>query len=69
MINHAFRFTLPAGDINPQYIYPASHMVSESQNANNLPMGARLRLKNTAAQGNLRDDGAQAPFALESDAG
>ena len=52
-INHAFRFTLPAGDINPQYIYPASHMVSETQGANNLPLGARLRLKNTAAVNTL----------------
>ena len=38
--------TLPGGDINPKYIYPASHMVSESQGANNLPLGARLRLQN-----------------------
>ena len=44
-INHALRLTLPAGDINPQYIYPASHMVSESQGADNLPLGARLRLE------------------------
>ncbi len=49
VINHALRFTLPAGDINPQYIFPASHMVSESQTVTNLPMGARLRLKNTPA--------------------
>jgi hypothetical protein len=46
VINHAFRMTLPAGDINPKYIYPGSHMVSESQSITNLPMGARLRLQN-----------------------
>jgi hypothetical protein len=49
VINHALSVTLPAGDINPQYIYPASHMVHESQGANNLPLGARLRLANTPA--------------------
>jgi hypothetical protein len=48
-INHAFRMTLPAGDVNPQYIYPGSHMVSTSQGASNLPLGSRLRLKNTPA--------------------
>jgi hypothetical protein len=53
VINHAFRFTLPAGDINPQYIYPGSHMVSTSQGANNLPLGSRLRLKNTLAVNTL----------------
>ena len=40
-IDHALRFTLPSGDVNPQYIYPASHMVSESQGSNKLPLGAR----------------------------
>ena len=49
VINHALRVTLPGGDVNPQYIYPASHMVSESQGANNLPLGGRLRLQNTPA--------------------
>jgi hypothetical protein len=49
VINHALRFTLPAGDVNPQYIYPGSHMVSISQGADNLPLGARLRLQNTPA--------------------
>jgi autotransporter-associated beta strand protein len=48
-INHALRMTLPKVDINPQYIYPGSHMVSETQGANNLPLGARLRLENTPA--------------------
>jgi len=52
-INHAIRFTLPARDVNPQYIYPASHMVSESQSTNNLPMGGRLRLMNTPAVNTL----------------
>ena len=48
-IDHALRMTLPAGDVNPQYVYPASHMVSTSQGANNLPLGSRLRLANTPA--------------------
>jgi hypothetical protein len=48
-INHALRMTLPSGDINPQYIYPASHMVSTSQATNHVPLGARLRLMNTPA--------------------
>jgi hypothetical protein len=49
VITHALRMTLPAGDINPQYIYPASHMVSTSPGANNLPLGSRLRLASTPA--------------------
>jgi hypothetical protein len=48
-INHALRFTLPSGDVNPQYIYPASHVVNTSSGTTNLPFGARLRLKNTSA--------------------
>jgi hypothetical protein len=48
-INHALRFTLPAGDINPQYIYPASHMVSESPATNHVPLGTRFRLQSTPA--------------------
>jgi hypothetical protein len=48
-IDHALRMTLPSGDVNPQYIYPGSHMVSTSHGANNLPLGSRLRLKNTPA--------------------
>jgi hypothetical protein len=48
-IDHALRLTLAAGDINPQYIYPASHMVSTSQGSDNLPLGGRLRLANTPA--------------------
>jgi hypothetical protein len=52
-INHALRFTLPSGDINPQYIYPSSHMVSTTSGANNLPLGARLRLKSTPAVNTL----------------
>jgi hypothetical protein len=46
-IDHALGVTLPYGDINPQYIYPASHMISTSQSPDNLPLGARLRLANT----------------------
>ena len=53
VITHALRFTLPASNVNPQYIYPASHMVSETQGANNLPLGGRLRLKNTTAVNTL----------------
>jgi hypothetical protein len=49
VINHALRVTLPAGDINPQYIYPGAHMVSTSQSPDNLPLGSRLRLQNTPA--------------------
>jgi autotransporter passenger strand-loop-strand repeat protein len=48
-INHALRVTLPSGEINPSYIYPASHVVSVSQGADNLPLGSRLRLANTPA--------------------
>jgi hypothetical protein len=48
-IDHALRFTLPSGDVNPQYIYPASHVVNESSGATKLPFGARLRLMNTPA--------------------
>src|SRR5262245_19679990 len=47
-INHAIRFTLPSGRVNPQYMYPASHMVNMTANASNVPMGARFRLKDNA---------------------
>jgi hypothetical protein len=53
VISHALRFTLPRGDVNPQYIYPGSHIVSSTQGANNLPFGGRLRLMNTMAVNNL----------------
>jgi hypothetical protein len=49
VIDHALRFTLPSGDVDPQYVYPASHIVNVSQGSNNLPFGARLRLANTPA--------------------
>jgi hypothetical protein len=52
-ITHALRVTLPSRDINPQYIYPASHMVNTSQGTNNVPLGARLRLANTPAINSL----------------
>lgn len=52
-IDHALRMTLPDGDINPQYIYPASHMVSTSTGTDNLPLGSRLRLANTTAVNTL----------------
>ena len=50
VINHALRMTLPSGDISSKYIYPASHMVSES---GIIPLGTRLRLKNTPAVNTL----------------
>ncbi len=48
-INHALRLTLPSSAVNPQYIYPASHIVNDTQAANKVPFGARLRLMNTPA--------------------
>jgi hypothetical protein len=49
-IDHALRLTLPSGDINPQYIFPAEHEIDvSSQSSTKLPMGARLRLENTPA--------------------
>lgn len=49
-IDHALRFTLPSRDINPQYIFPAEHVIDvSSQSSTSLPMGARLRLENTPA--------------------
>lgn len=53
VINHALRFTLARGDINPQYIYPGSHIVSGTVTSTNLPFGGRLRLKNTPAVNTL----------------
>ena len=55
-IDHALRFTLPSGDVNPQYVYPASHIVSVSQGADKLPFGGRLRLENTPAIDTLIND-------------
>jgi hypothetical protein len=52
-IDHPLRFTLPSGDVNPQYVYPASHEVGTPQGADNLPFGARLRLANTPAINSL----------------
>jgi hypothetical protein len=46
-INHALRFTLPSRDVDPQYIYPASHSSSGTLTSTNLPLGSRLRLMNT----------------------
>jgi hypothetical protein len=48
-INHALRFTLPSGDVNAQYLYPASHVVGSLNSGTALPLGARLRLDNTQA--------------------
>jgi IPT/TIG domain/Invasin, domain 3 len=55
-IDHALRFTLPSSDVNPQYVYPASHIVNVSQEADNLPFGGRLRLANTPAINALIND-------------
>ncbi len=55
-IDHALRFTLPSGDVNPQYVYPASHIVNVSQGADNLPFGGRLRLADTPAVNALIND-------------
>jgi hypothetical protein len=44
-INHALRMTLPGSIVSTQYVYPASHKVTES---GNLPLGSRLRLKNNS---------------------
>jgi hypothetical protein len=41
-IKHAFRFTV---DFTRGYVYPASHDATTSNNADALPLGARLRLK------------------------
>ena len=49
-IDHALRVTMPSSVVNPQYIYPASHMVyTDGQSADNLPLGGRLRLEDTPA--------------------
>ncbi|HKB41783.1 MAG TPA: IPT/TIG domain-containing protein [Gemmataceae bacterium] len=53
VINHALRVTLPPSAINPQYVYPASHMFPSTQAANNVPLGARLRLKQTPVVNDL----------------
>ncbi len=53
-IDHALRFTLPSADIAPQYTYPASHAITVSPPASDLlPMGGRLRLKDTTAVNNI----------------
>jgi hypothetical protein len=44
-IDHAIRFTLPRSNIYEGYILPARHLVSGTQNSNQLPFGGRLRLK------------------------
>lgn len=44
-IDHAIRFTLPRNNIYQGYIHPARHLISGTQNNNQLPMGGRLRLK------------------------
>jgi hypothetical protein len=56
VIDHALRVTLPGRDINPQYIYPGSHMVSTSPGSDNLPLGSRLRLADTPAIDTLIND-------------
>lgn len=55
-IDHALRFTLPSGDVNWQYIYPASHIVNHNQSSANLPLGDRLRLMNNSTVNTLIDN-------------
>jgi hypothetical protein len=49
-INHALRMTLPNSIVSPQYIYPASHIATDT---GNLPFGSRMRLKNNATVNSL----------------
>jgi len=49
-ITHALRMTLSSSVVSQQYIYPASHMVSES---GLIPLGTRLRLKSSSAVNTL----------------
>ena len=49
-INHALRMTLPPNIISTQYIYPASHIVTES---GKVALGSRFRLANSSAVNNL----------------
>lgn len=49
-IYHALRMTLPGSIVSRQYIYPASHIVSE---AGQLPLGSRLRLQNNSTVNSL----------------
>jgi hypothetical protein len=54
VINHALRLTLASGLVSDTYTYPASHEVNNHPpGSTNLPMGARLRLKDTTAVDNL----------------
>ena len=46
-IDHALRLTLPASDVNPQYIYPASHMVSDSSGRRQPAVRAPLASRRT----------------------
>jgi hypothetical protein len=50
VLDHALRFTLTAGLIHKQFMYPASHVAS---GAGGIPYGARFRLKNDAATNSL----------------
>ena len=50
VINHALRMTIPSSAVSQQYVYPASHMVNAS---GIIPLGTRLRLKNTTQVNNL----------------
>ncbi|EEF58976.1 IPT/TIG domain-containing protein [Pedosphaera parvula] len=53
VINHAVRVTLPNRVIDSRYIYPASHKGSSTAvSTNTIPLGSRLRLKNTPAVNN-----------------
>src|SRR5262249_43132329 len=45
VIDHAIRFTLSSGNVQPAYISPARHKVNSSGGSAALPFGARIRLK------------------------
>ena len=46
-IDHALRFTLSSGNVQPAYISPATHKVNSSGGQYGLPFGAKLRLKSS----------------------
>ncbi len=46
-IDHPIRFTLSSSNIKPAFIHPARHKVNSSGGQYSLPMGARIRLKNS----------------------
>ncbi len=45
VIDHAIRFTLPQKNIYAGYVFPARHNLQGTTNKNQLPFGAKLKLK------------------------